>query len=895
MFRCRAHYPELFFGRPQEFIPAVFFAIAFWGIAKTTEARRDSFDAWLVSSLLLGLICQAVVMSRSFALYDAAFDLAHLLKILSYCVVLTGLLIDVRQTFHRAEASRTDLEAMTERFYRAVEGSSDGLWDYEVQTGVVWFSDRFGELLGYNSEEIAQIPRVLESWITRLHDEDRDSILAALEKHLYARVPYDVTYRLRMKSGDYRWFRARGQGEWNAAGEPVRMAGSLTDIQEQRKTEERLDLAIRAANEGLWDWNVVTGETFFNEIYYTMLGYEPQELPMTVETWKGLVHPDDLPGAFEDLQQHFDGHAATYKNEHRLRRKDGTWQWTLAVGEVVERTSDGQPLRMIGVSLDIHQAKESEREIARTKQLLERTGKMAKVGGWEMDVINNTRYWSEEVFRIFGIDNQEDPLGDEAYDYFPAHVRPLIQKAVQDAIEHGTSWDLVLPFLNAQGQDLWVRSKGFSEWYQGKCLRLFGAFQDVTESKSAQQEIEKARQAAEAANKAKSEFLANMSHEIRTPMTAIMGYTELLWTEMQRENLSNERIASLQTIHRNSEHLLTIINDMLDLSKIEAGKLKIEKLRLCPISLLQDVMSLMKVRAKAKGIHFDLVFETPMPETLLTDPTRLRQILVNLAGNAIKFTELGGVKLIASTICGERPRLEVDVIDTGIGLTTEQRKRLFKPFSQADSTTSRNYGGTGLGLTISKRLAKMLGGDVFIVKSTPKKGTQFRLVVDAGPLDKIRMVTAGQNANSQQPSEEKQNTPKADVSLEGCRILLAEDGPDNQRLISFILKKAGAEVHVVENGQIALETALKETEAGYPFQVILMDMQMPVLDGYKATEQLREANYKGPIIALTAHAMSGIREECLNVGCNDYASKPIDRKKLISLIHQYAFNYHHAE
>ena len=290
-----------------------------------------------------------------------------------------------------------------------------------------------------------------------------------------------------------------------------------------------------------------------------------------------------------------------------------------------------------------------------------------------------------------------------------------------------------------------------------------------------------------------------MSHEIRTPMTAILGYTDLL-----KETLIDEASRNaIETIGRNGNHLLSIINDILDLSKIEAGKMTIESIRFSLRQVLADVESLMQVRTQGKGIKLRIEQDGLLPETILTDPTRLRQILVNLVGNAVKFTETGSVNLVVRLVRQQPPMLEWDVIDTGIGLTQEQQQALFQPFMQADNSTVRKFGGTGLGLTISKRLAELLGGDVRIVQSQVGVGTTFRLTIAAGPLEGVRLLQPNDSFAAQ---EEPLRDQAVVLNLpEGCRILLAEDGPDNQRLISFVLKKAGAVVTVAENGQQAVD------------------------------------------------------------------------------------------
>ena len=399
------------------------------------------------------------------------------------------------------------------------------------------------------------------------------------------------------------------------------------------------------------------------------------------------------------------------------------------------------------------------------------------------------------------------------------------------------------------------------------------------------QAMEELYGAAEAATRAKSEFLANMSHEIRTPMTAILGYADILAGSLQHP----EHLEAVNTIRRNGDHLLEIINGILDLSKIEAGKLQLERVTCAPSAILADVVSLMRVRADAKRLALKLEYAGPCPETILTDPTRLRQILINLVGNAIKFTETGEVRIVARLIDHDspKPRLACEVVDTGVGMTPQQVDGLFQPFQQADGSTSRNFGGTGLGLAISKRLAKMLGGDIS-VSSEPDTGSTFTVTIDTGPLSGVTMLDRPSEAVATPAPTHSNNRLRGSQALLNCRILLAEDGPDNQRLIAFLLKKAGAEVSLAENGQVAYDEALAARARDGPFDVILMDMQMPVMDGYEATRRLREADYLGPIVALTAHAMAEDRQQCLDAGCDDYATKPIDRDRLINMMVRFA-------
>jgi len=424
-----------------------------------------------------------------------------------------------------------------------------------------------------------------------------------------------------------------------------------------------------------------------------------------------------------------------------------------------------------------------------------------------------------------------------------------------------------------------------------------------------------------AANRSKSEFLTNVSHELRTPLTAILGFTDVLLEDDADRLSPAERSARLLTIRRNGQHLLELINDVLDLSKIEAGKMNVERLVVSPARIVGDVVTLLQVRADDKDLALSTVFEGRFLTTVHTDPTRLRQILINLVGNAIKFTEAGSVTITSRlTRSGESgARLQFDVADTGIGMTADQIKRIFTPFTQADASSTRNYGGTGLGLAISRRLAQMLDGDI-TVRSAPGQGSLFRLEISAAGVSESE--TAGGLASSNESglpaSSARRPAPVAlsaipsgeppDIScdespavippcrspnavggeLSGLRILLAEDGPDNRQLVGHVLRRAGAEVALAENGRAAVTCAREALAAGRPFDVLLMDMQMPVLDGYAATRELRAAGYVLPIIALTAHAMADDRRKCLEAGCDDYTTKPIKRADLVALVVRHA-------
>jgi len=400
------------------------------------------------------------------------------------------------------------------------------------------------------------------------------------------------------------------------------------------------------------------------------------------------------------------------------------------------------------------------------------------------------------------------------------------------------------------------------------------SFEDITELENAKAELRESKEAADAANRAKSDFLANMSHEIRTPMNAILGFTDVMRRGLA--TLESQRRDYLNTIHASGQHLLNLINDILDISKIEAGGLELELTRCSPHKILGEVVSIMKGRAEDKGIYLRFRSEGGLPETILTDPTRVRQLVTNLVGNAIKFTEEGGVEIVARIVseCG-RPQMSIAVTDTGIGMTNEQAAKVFNPFVQADASVTRRFGGTGLGLSISKRFAEALGG-VITVASKPGKGSTFTATIETGPIKNIRVISDGE-ATAQEARVTQ--TLGIEVKLPPCRILVADDVEANRKLIKLVLASAGAELELATNGQEAYEMARDGD-----FDMIIMDMQMPVMDGFTAVRKLRHEGFDKPIFAFTADAMKGSEEACRDAGCSGFLTKPIDLDKVLHTV-----------
>jgi PAS domain S-box-containing protein len=422
------------------------------------------------------------------------------------------------------------------------------------------------------------------------------------------------------------------------------------------------------------------------------------------------------------------------------------------------------------------------------------------------------------------------------------------------------------------GVFLWHWIKAVPEFDESRCVtHWLMTCTDIHARKLAEQNLKEAQKLAQAANDAKTHFLANMSHEIRTPLSAIMGFTELL---LDPQISMEEKMKGAAIILRSGNALMRTVDEILDISKVEAGRLEIEKVQTNIIDLLNEIRSLMEISASKKNIELEFALCARIPQLIVTDSNRLRQILNNVIGNALKFTEVGKVTISSNFISREKGvgTLQFLVSDSGLGIAADQLEKIFQPFSQADSSTTRLYGGTGLGLPLARRLARALGGDVHIVKSAPGVGTTFQIDIRVDAPGKADWPEEVIDLDVREHSRRSVNS----MSLQGRRVLLVEDAEEIQILIQQYLSRTGIHVELAVNGKEGVKKALADN-----FDVVLMDIQMPLVDGYQATRQLREAGYSRPIIAMTAHAMREEREKSLRTGCNGHLTKPINRQALI--------------
>ncbi len=499
--------------------------------------------------------------------------------------------------------------------------------------------------------------------------------------------------------------------------------------------------------------------------------------------------------------------------------------------------------------------------------------------------------WNRAGAKLIGREPDE-LIGKTDHDFFPIEQADFFVAADREVLKGRHLVDIPEePLRNARGEELLLHTKKIPVYgADGEPEFLLGISEDVTEARKREQQrmelaeakaakaeaerlssrMQELADAASEASRAKSAFMANISHEIRTPLGAMIGFAEL---SLEDGNLTQDHVQKLKTIERNGRQLLRIVNEILDLSKVESEHVQIENTNFNLFSVVEDVRELLTITAQEKSLRLSVDFVPPHDTCIYSDPNRLRQILINMVGNAVKFTTTGEVRLKVSLKPIETTSsiLEIIVTDSGVGLNSDQAARLFKPFAQADESMTRRFGGTGLGLFLSRKLANLMGGDVSLVESTPGEGSVFKIDLAVKVVDTI---------SSRPTSAASELAPKN--SLNGMRVLLVDDAPDNRSLLQTYLKKWDIDVAAESNGCDGVKAAMRDD-----FDVILLDIQMPEMDGFQAIRLLREKNYSRPVIALTAHAMKGDREKCLEAGFDDYLQKPVDRKALEATLRRY--------
>lgn len=676
------------------------------------------------------------------------------------------------------------------------------------------------------------------------------------------------------------------------------VAGAIGATLEHKRDEAALAYSesmfrnvFQSASVGIAIINPDGGLARVNDAFCQMLSYRAEELiHKKIYT---LCHPQDEETHRQRLSLVLSKQLLQFRTENRYLSKDGETVWVHFSASLI-RSQNGEPLWIIGIAENITERKRAEEKSLRSERLLKMAGSMARIGGWEMDVHGLQSVWTDEMFKIYGIDNSRVPESlSELLAPYPQAAREQLERALSVLMQNQEPFELELPFYQRNGHLLWVHLRGRARMEGRKITGFYGAIQDITEHKRIESELrelnarleqrvsertqelktslaelETAKIAAEAANLAKSEFLANMSHEIRTPMNVILGFTELL-----QEALQDPRWLEYLAAIRSAGHtLLDLINDILDLSKIEAGKMLIEHSPVHLPDIFQEIQSIFGPKIRQKNLVFDCELPPDLPGVVMLDETRLRQVLFNLIGNAVKFTDTGHIRLSVKTEAEpQNPdliQLEIRVEDTGIGIPPEDQTRIFESFQQREGQSNRKYGGTGLGLSITRRLVEMMNGSLGL-ESEVGRGSVFTV-----RLNQVMVTQA-------LPLEPTLSDTPAEVHFAPAKVLIVDDVRLNRSLIQQYFADTPLQMLEAENGQEALESCRQHQP-----DLVLMDLKMPVMDGYTATLQLKANRETAhiPVIALSASGMLQDESSILAQGFHGYLRKPVLKQDLLEAL-----------
>ena len=592
------------------------------------------------------------------------------------------------------------------------------------------------------------------------------------------------------------------------------------------------------------------------------------------QAWLACVHPDDV-AMVDRIWGESIATGQPFEITYRLRTPDPKqYKWYLSRG-LPMRDDQGRILKWYAANADIHEQRTAADRIRSNENRFTVATANAKVGVWELDLTGRVVWRSMEHDRIFGY---QEGLADWNVDLFLTHIFPedrvRVERVLKEAMARSESYSAEFRVVWPDQSVHWVEVKGNPETNAGQ-TKYVGTILETTANKKREQELADARNNAVAANETKTAFLANMSHEIRTPLSAIMGFTDLIATS---DFSPEEKRYYAEAVNRNGRALMQIIDDILDLSKIEAGKFSVEPQPTPLRKIVGDSVLLFRAKAAANDVLLDAKIEADVPELIQTDPVRLRQIVLNAVSNAVKFTESGSVHIQVKIQRSEEdstPWIIIAIQDTGLGIAEDKQQRLFQAFSQADESMTRRYGGTGLGLMLARRLATLLGGTFYLARTAVGEGSTFELKLPLVPC-------TSEPFNLRAPVVPTDEPTLNPAELRDCRVLLVEDSEDNRELFTLYLERFGAKVETAMNGLEAIETVRKKS-----FDVIVTDIQMPVMDGYETLKLLRDTGFNKPVIALSAHILPESRKRSFEEGFSDHLAKPLRAEELVQTIRKH--------
>jgi PAS domain S-box-containing protein len=748
----------------------------------------------------------------------------------------------------------------------ALQSSRMGTWELNILENKRIFDNQVCFLLGI---DLAIFGGTAEEFYSVVHPDDREKIKGELAKAIEQNVYYEPEYRTVWQDGSIHHISTRGKLLHDEKGNPQMISGIIWDNTEDKLKEEELknsEARYNSMTSNISDVISIVGADGFMKYKSSnvekLFGWQPQDLVGT-DSWL-RVHPDDL----ERIQQEFvtilEKENFTTKAEFRYKCKDGSYKPVEV--NAINLTNDPLINGILMNYRDTTERKQAETQLRRMQKLMDDTSSLAQVGGWELDIETQQLTWTKQVFSIYEVDDDFVPTVEKAISFYTPESQSTIQDAIARAIEHGESYDVELQMITAKNNWRCVQSIGDAIIHDGKIVVIQGVFQDITERKQAESELIKAKEKAEESDRLKSSFLANMSHEIRTPMNSILGFSELL---MNQELTEAKKEKYNELINSSGKRLMTLISDIVDVSKLDSNQITLNASVFNLNKLLDQLSHQFAISSLKKNITINTVKSRNDENSFINlDETRLTQVLSNLLENALKFTTEGFVEFGYTLSADE---IQFYVKDTGVGISAKDHHLIFERFEQSDNEISKVKSGTGIGLSISKGIVELFGGKIW-VESAPQQGSTFYFTIPNCWVtqDEIKVIA--------EENQEIGNQSKKSITL-----LIAEDELSNYLFLEAILEDYPFNLIHVENGRDALETFQKNGD----IDLILMDFNMPIMNGLDATKAIRKINTTIPIIAITAYALDSDKEKAMEAGCTDFMSKPVSKSTLLKTINKH--------
>jgi two-component system sensor histidine kinase/response regulator len=750
----------------------------------------------------------------------------------------------------------------------AEEAAGFGIWEADLVNRVIHLSPGAARLSGYQ----AVATRVATAELLELiHPDDREAADAASNMAIAQRTDFLSEFRVRQPDGSYRWRRNRGRMD-SAGGRSARMVGAISDIHDEKvmleqlgQAADRMALAEDAAGFGVWELDVTSGCMTLSAGAAALSGFERRSMQASAEEITSRIHPDDVLHVGVVIERAV-REGKPYSVDCRVKLADGELRWIRSQADV--ETREGKTVRVTGAIIDVTRERVLLDQLRQSAERMRLAEEAAGFGVWESDRVTRSVTFSEGVLRLAGLpaDAPQTYASRDLVGIFDPDHLAAVKAATDVSFETNQPFEKEIPLSSRNGTTRWCRVRARPEYLNGEPWRVIGATLDITDERQMRLSLEQARANAEEGARAKSEFLANMSHEIRTPLNGVMGMTQLLLDSP----LTPQQRDWAETAMGSGTTLLSIIDDILDFSKIEAGKLAIDVLAFDLRRVLEEVAALLAPKAASKGIDLIVRYDPATPAYLVGDAQRIRQVVTNLANNAIKFTETGHVLITAEALEHDAvgATVRIAVADTGIGIPSHAVPTLFDKFTQADSSTTRRFGGTGLGLAISKRLVELMRGTLG-VDSEEGRGSTFEFTL---------RLPLGNHPDTV--------IPTSVASLRGVRTLIVTDNVVNRRVIREHILSFGMRDGSCATGHEAIETVRAAQSAGDPYEIIIADQAAPDVDGTPLAAALREQRGCRNLtyVMLTSVSSPIDEKKLLELGVDAWLVKPIRQERLISTL-----------